>query len=1066
MVNARFIAAALTLILVLPLWGQTTWKEYPNNPVITANIFIAMDPAVVYDSVAHVYRMWYTADSEGRYVVFYATSPDGLKWTKNAANPVLKPGAQHEWDGIHTRCSAVLFDGQVYRMYYMGTGANTREQIGLATSSDGIHWQKYQHNPVLRPGAFGAWDQVLVYHPEVFLDGGKFYMWYAGYNGAIVRGGLAISSDGIQWNKHDNNPVLDIGVTGAWDDYSVWPNGGIARRDGRFYLLYSASSSNNPSRGALGLATSSDGVSWTKYSHNPVLQAGTGSWNQAGLGPGSMLFDGQVFKLWFAGHGGPSDSWHIGYAESFADSATLSDYALQFDGADDLVQIDDLDNKLDLADFTLEAWVYRREENKTEEIIHKGGVGENPSVNTNYALLFREDNFARAHFEYADSRNIEVVGTTRTSIGKWYHLAGVHSSAEKTLKIYVNGVLDAPPLPTEGLPNQQNSPLRLGANDPGWNLDENFNGLIDEVRIWKRSRTQVEIQTDMNNTLQGNEDGLVAYWRLNEGEGQVVHDLTPNAIPGHRGLSENADTADPMWVLANRTLNHGCSGIPLPAGEAYGNLNANHQTHMDKITYCFDGQSGDRYLSFAVYDIDHRDEVSVSLNGETLMFALLTANNTWSSLAGVLLSDAQIHDGQPNTLVFDNLRNPPQTWRYGVRQVSVDPFYALPLPAALGNIPGGDTQHADKVVYFFSGRGGDLNLAYQIFDIDHIDEVDIVLNDTKVKDETLTSDEAWSETRTLLLPDELVHNNGVNVLIFENTKNPPRNWRWGVRNVSASVAAASSLALAGQMNASVNGQGVLNGRYLMDGELAPPLREHGDPVTDTSHYVIQGAATIATNGHALIQLPSSQKIDYLTLYPEWHAARYFSYRIETSSDGSNWSTALDRMNVKLRGPQTECIAKTNVRYLRLTGASFIVDPDSSLLNGLSESEYWQNYASLLQQAQPEALAIAELVLLKQEGNVQVDEPALEVPKQYQLAQNLPNPFNPSTIIRFDLPQQERVHLAIYNLRGELVATLVDGNLNAGAHAFTFDARGLATGVYFYRVTTERFSATKKMLLAK
>jgi predicted GH43/DUF377 family glycosyl hydrolase len=1056
-----FSAALLACCLTLSAHAQQVWVKSPHNPIIPAQNGYSAEPAVVFDSTSHKYKMWYSAFHAGTYHIFYATSNDGIAWTNYVNNPVLSPGTTGAWDSFGVRSSAVVSKNGTYYLFYFATGVLSGNRIGLAKSQDGIHWERFQGNPILSPGNAGAWDDNTTYHPKVVFAGGKFYMWYAGSNGSLVQGGLATSTDGQSWTKHPNNPVLKPGVSNSWDEYRVWPSSGVVFKDGKFVLLYTGVNFSNASNSPIGLATSNDGIVWEKELNNPVLlDGGSGTWDDDGLGNGSLLFDGKRFELWYSGHDA-SGAWRIGYAES-----GVSDYALQFDGLDDLVQIDEINGALDLNDFTLEAWVYRMEENTTEEIIHKGGVGENPSVNTNYALLFREDNFARAHFELADSRNIEVTGTTRILTGKWYHLAGVHSSTEKTLKIYVNGVLDAPPLQTDGVPNQQNSPVRLGANDPGWNLDENFKGLIDEVRIWKRARTQAEIQNDMNNALQGNEDGLVAYWRLNEGEGQVVHDLTTNAIPGHRGLSENADAADPIWVLANRAPVTGCNGIPLPAGEAYGNINANRQTHMDKITYCFDGPANDRYLSFAVYDIDQRDEVSVSLNGETVLFAPLTANNTWSSLVGVLLSNAQIHDGHSNSLVFDNTRNPPQTWRYGVRQVSVDPFYALPSPAAYGNITGGDTEHADKVVYFFSGRAGDLNLAYQVFDIDHLDEVDIVLNDTKVKDETLTSNETWSETRTLLLPDELVHNTGVNVLIFENTKNPPRNWRWGVRNVSVSAVATSSLALAGQTNASVNGHGVLNGRYLMDGQLAPPLREHGDPAADTSHYVIQGATTIATNGHALIELPSVQKIDYLTLYPEWHAARYFSYRVETSADGSNWSTALDRMNVKLRGVQTERIAKTNVRYLRLTGVSFVVDPDSSLLNGLSESAYWQNYTSLLQQAQPEALAIAELVLIKQEGSVKVDEPALEAPKQYHLAQNLPNPFNPSTIIRFDLPQAERVHLAIYNLRGELVATLVDGNLAPGSHAFTFDGRGLATGVYFYRVTTEKFSATKKMLLAK
>ncbi len=1296
-------AVYLTFSLFTQAQTQQTWVKSPQNPIIPAQNGFSAEPAVIFDNTSQKYKMWYSAFHNGVYHIFYATSANGTTWTNHSSNPVLSPGVAGTWDSYSVRSSTVLFKDGEYCFYYFATGVLSGIRIGLAKSQDGIHWEKFQGNPILSPGAPGSWDANTVYHPKVVHDGAKFYMWYAGSDGNYVRGGWATSADGKSWTKHPTNPVLLAGPSGSWDEYRVWPSSGVVVKDNKFVMLYTGVTFANPSSGPIGLAISDDGINWQKDNANPVLLAGDqGSWDQNGLGNASLLFEGERFKVWYAGHDA-NDIWRIGYAESqpgfppsdstdyalsfdgsddlvlipdqnnsldlsdftiecrvqikspgkihelvtkdaegedhsvnsnysfdvwsdqkfriifenenqdnhelfsnttlkvgeayhmaatfdshsnalslylngqldagptvvvgrpnhqnqplrigtgyeggprttthgiidevriwkvarsqndiqatmnklllgnendlvgywrfdegegqivhdltafqnhgkrgLSDASEMfdptwvlspwqiavdsSDYALQFDGTDDLVQIDEINGALDLNDFTLEAWVLRMDENKTEEIIHKGNMGENPNVNTNYAILFREDNFARAHFEYPDSRNIEVVGTTRIRTGQWYHIAGVRSSAENTLKVYVNGVLDAPPLHTDGLPNQQNSPVRIGANDPGLGIDENLKGLIDEVRIWNRARAQAEIEADMDAALLGNEPGLVGYWRLNEGEGQIVHDLSPFATPGHRGASENPDTADPAWVLANRTPATGCLGIPLPAGEAYGNINQNRQTHSDKITYCFNGPPGDRFLSFAVYDIDRSDEVSLSLNGETLLYVPVTANNTWSSLVGVLLSDAQIHDHQDNALVFDNTRNPPQNWRWGARQVSVDPFYALPSPTPFGNITGGDTQHADKVVYIFSGRGGDLNLAYQVFDIDHLDEVDVVVNDTKLHDEALTSNEAWSETRNLLLPDELVHNTGINVLIFENTKNPPRNWRWGVRNVSVNVATTSSLALPSQTGASFSGLHAQNAHYLLDGQLAPLVRPQGDgSANDTSRYVIQGATTIAPNGHVIIELPAPQKIDYLSLYPEWHAQRYYSFRVETSEDGRNWSTAIDQMNTKLQGTQIERIAKTGVRYLRLTGFSVVLDPDSSLSNGLSEATYWQNYSDLLQQAQPEALAIAELVLLKQDGNVKVDEPVAEVPTQYRLEQNLPNPFNPSTIIRFDLPQAGRVHLAVYNLRGELVRTLVDGALAPGAHAFTFEASGMATGVYFYRMSTEKFSATKKMLLAK
>jgi len=93
------------------------------------------------------------------------------------------------------------------------------------------------------------------------------------------------------------------------------------------------------------------------------------------------------------------------------------------------------------------------------------------------------------------------------------------------------------------------------------------------------------------------------------------------------------------------------------------------------------------------------------------------------------------------------------------------------------------------------------------------------------------------------------------------------------------------------------------------------------------------------------------------------------------------------------------------------------------------------------------------------------------PTSYSLEQNYPNPFNPTTQIVFSIPQTERVTIDIFNILGEKVATLLNGTVNAGTHIVTFDARNgvgslLPTGVYFYRLSTPNFTATKKMLLLK
>jgi len=83
-----------------------------------------------------------------------------------------------------------------------------------------------------------------------------------------------------------------------------------------------------------------------------------------------------------------------------------------------------------------------------------------------------------------------------------------------------------------------------------------------------------------------------------------------------------------------------------------------------------------------------------------------------------------------------------------------------------------------------------------------------------------------------------------------------------------------------------------------------------------------------------------------------------------------------------------------------------------------------------------------------------------------IEQNYPNPFNPSTVIQFRLAEAQQVSLKIYNLAGQRVATLVSEPLSAGTHSRVFDAAGLASGIYFYRLITERNVFTKKMTLIK
>ena len=110
------------------------------------------------------------------------------------------------------------------------------------------------------------------------------------------------------------------------------------------------------------------------------------------------------------------------------------------------------------------------------------------------------------------------------------------------------------------------------------------------------------------------------------------------------------------------------------------------------------------------------------------------------------------------------------------------------------------------------------------------------------------------------------------------------------------------------------------------------------------------------------------------------------------------------------------------------------------------------------------LLITFFVVLTSLGFAQENDISTAI--EFSLEQNYPNPFNPTTTIKYSLHSTSSVQLKVYNVLGNEIATIVNEELPAGDYSLNYDASNLPSGIYFYTLTTNDFSKTKKMTLVK
>jgi len=257
---------SFSLLLLIPVLvhaqGVPIFTPVGSSPVLTTteswegNGIYAF--SVIFDG--GLYKMWYAAGIYNTKYnaplakIGYATSSDGITWTKSAANPILSASFTedvngHAFSGVALSYPSVVKVGSTYFMYYRETDAKGTYMIGWATSGDGISWSKGTR-PVLS-GTF----------PDVVYVDGVWKMWYSIDYGTSGNIGYANSSDGKSWRL-----IRQVGIPVPpqynYADYTDTVFAGDA-----YHMWYDVVSQNS---GEVLYATSPDGIKWSGFSDSPL----------------------------------------------------------------------------------------------------------------------------------------------------------------------------------------------------------------------------------------------------------------------------------------------------------------------------------------------------------------------------------------------------------------------------------------------------------------------------------------------------------------------------------------------------------------------------------------------------------------------------------------------------------------------------------------------------------------------------------------------------------------------------------------------------------------------------
>lgn len=339
--KARKLTISLILILFLSslCFSQIIFEDHPDNPVLSGTEGAWDAYAIISTSVVHdgeKFYMYFTATDKAwsredfnPMDVGYATSVDGIEWLKYPFNPIFKYDREG-WESGGIYEPIVVKTDSLWYMWYtiqIDVDLDYTTELGLATSTTGLNWNKYGEKLEIPLGETGAWDEKRILPFDAIYNGEKFLMYYQGWNNASeaftkVNIGVMESEDGISWVKDSiNNPVLMEDHVGVFDEDGIWNVDALYDEDNAVspyqiwydgmgtvdYLLY---------------ANSDDGRFWDVY-EDSLFSWKSEPWSTSWYQDVEVLHVNNKYHMWLTGRNYNAVGGAVGYCVDSSNAVSV-----------------------------------------------------------------------------------------------------------------------------------------------------------------------------------------------------------------------------------------------------------------------------------------------------------------------------------------------------------------------------------------------------------------------------------------------------------------------------------------------------------------------------------------------------------------------------------------------------------------------------------------------------------------------------------------------------------------------------------------------------------------------